>query len=188
MRKMLIAGLSLALIASMPGAAQVADTNALAAQKTALDKFAWMDGTWRGPAITKGPGGEHRVTQTERIGPTLGGTLRVVEGKGFNPDGSVGFNAFAVISWDAQKQAYDFHSYAQGRSGSFMIRPTADGYVWEIPAGPMTIRYTATIRDGDWLEVGDRVMPGQEPVRFFEMHLKRVGDTDWPAAGAVPPK
>ena len=55
MRKLLIAGLGLALIASMPGAAQVADTAALAAQKTALDKFAWMDGTWRGPAVTKGP-------------------------------------------------------------------------------------------------------------------------------------
>jgi hypothetical protein len=187
MRKMLIAGLGLALIASMPGAAQVADTNAIAAQKTALDKFAWMDGTWRGPAVTKGPGGEHRVTQTERIGPMLGGTLRVVEGKGFNPDGSVGFNAFAVISYDAAKQAYDFHSYAQGRSGSFMIRPTADGYVWEIPAGPMTIRYTAALKDKVWTEIGERIAPGQAPVQFFEMHLTRVSDTSWPNGNAMTP-
>lgn len=188
MRKLLIAGLGLALIASMPGAAQVADTAALSAQKVALDKFAWMDGTWRGPAVTKGPGGEHRVTQTERIGPMLGGTVRVIEGKGFNPDGSVGFNAFAVISWDAQKQAYNFRSYAQGRSGDFMIRPTADGYVWEIPAGPMTIRYTATLKDGTWTEIGERIAPGQAPVQFFEMHLKRVGDTAWPNGGAMTPQ
>jgi len=52
----------------------------------------------------------------------------------------------------------------------------------------MTIRYTAVIKDGTWNEVGDRVTKGQEPVRFFEMNLTRVGDSDWPAAGAIPPK
>lgn len=66
------------------------------------------------------------------------------------------------------------------------LRPT--GYVWGIPAGPMTIRYTAVIKDGAWLEVGDRIMLFKEPVRFFEMNLKRVSDSNWPAAGAVPPK
>ena len=50
----------------------------------------------------------------------------------------------------------------------------------------MTIRYTMTLKDGIWNEVGDRIMPGKDPVRFFEMNLKRVGDTDWPAAGAIP--
>lgn len=54
--------------------------------------------------------------------------------------------------------------------------------------GPMTIRYTAMIKNGNWMEVGDRILPGQEPVRFFEMNLKRVGDTNWPGAGAIPPK
>lgn len=188
MRKALIAGLGLALIASMPGAAQVADPQMMTAERAALAKFAWMDGTWRGPAVTKLPGREHKVTQTERIGPMLGGTVRVVEGRGFNPDGSVGFNAFAVISYDPAKQAYDFHSYAQGRSGDFVITPTADGYVWEIPAGPMTTRYTATLKDKVWTEIGERIAPGQAPVQFFEMHLTRVADTDWPNGGAMTPK
>ena len=69
-----------------------------------------------------------------------------------------------------------------------MLKPTADGYVWEIPAGQMTIRYTAVIKEGNLREVGDRIMPGKDPVRFFEMNLKRVGDTSWPAGGAVSPK
>jgi hypothetical protein len=73
-----------------------------------------------------------------------------------------------------------------GYAGDFNHTPSADGYVWEIPAGPMTIRYTAHLKDGVWNEVGDRVAQGQAPVRFFEMNLKRVGDTDWPAAGAIP--
>jgi hypothetical protein len=51
----------------------------------------------------------------------------------------------------------------------------------------MTIRYTAVIKDGAWLEVGDRITPGKDPVRFFEMNLKRVGDTTWPAGGRSVP-
>lgn len=79
-------------------------------------------------------------------------------------------------------------SYAQGNVGDFVLTMTSDGFTWEIPAGPMTIRYAAVIKDGALREVGDRIMPDKEPVRFFEMNLKRVGDTNWPAAGVVSPK
>ena len=187
MRKTLMGAIVLGVMACAPGNAQMADTKALAAQKPALDKFAWMDGTWRGPAVTKVSGSEHKVTQTERIGAMLGGTVRVIEGKGFNPDGTVGFNAFAVISFDPAKNAYDFRSYAQGRSGDFVITPTADGYIWEIPAGPATIRYTATFRNKLWTEIGERVIPGQSPVKFFKMNLTRIGDTAWPNGDAMTP-
>jgi hypothetical protein len=64
---------------------------------------------------------------------------------------------------------------------------TADGYVWEIPSGPVTIRYTATVGNGAWREVGDTIAPGKAPVRFFEMNLKRIGDTKWPAEGTISP-
>ena len=72
--------------------------------------------------------------------------------------------------------------------GDFALTVTADGFSWSIPAGPMTIRYTAAFKDGTWREVGDRIAPGKEPVRSFEMILKRLGDTNWPLAGAVGPK
>lgn len=185
----IMGAIALTLAAAMPVNAQVADmSSVLTAQRDALGKFAWMDGTWRGPAVTKGPGGEHRVMQTERIGPMLGGTIRVIEGKGFNPDGSVGFNAFAVISFEPGKQAYNFRSYAQGRSGDFVITPTADGYIWEIPVPGATIRYTATLKDKLWTEIGERIVAGQKPMQFFEMHLTRVGDNGWPNAGAMTPQ
>lgn len=178
----------MAVLMTAPVGAQVADAPVPATQKAALDRFAWMDGTWRGPATTRGPEGVHAVTQTERVGPMLGGTVRVIEGRGFNPDGSVGFNAFAVISYDAGTRAYQFRSYAQGHAGTFAITPTADGYVWEIPAGPAKIRYTASLRDGVWTETGERVVPGQPAVRIFEMALRRVGPTDWPGGGAMTPR
>jgi hypothetical protein len=33
-----------------------------------------------------------------------------------------------------------------------------------------------------------RMMAGKDPVKFFEMNLKRVGDTDWPTGTPVPQK
>jgi hypothetical protein len=52
----------------------------------------------------------------------------------------------------------------------------------------MPIRCTAVIKGGTWREVGDRIFPEKQPIRFFEMNLTRVGDTTWPAAGTVSPK
>lgn len=161
----------------------------IAAQREAMIPLAFMDGVWRGPAWIIRPSGEkHTSTQTERIGPFLDGSVKVFEGRGYDADGKVSFNAFGTISYDPATRAYTLHSYALGNVGDFVLTLAADGYVWDIPAGPMKIRYTAVVKDGAWREVGDRIMPGKEPVRFFEMNLKRVGDTSWPAAGAISPR
>jgi hypothetical protein len=161
----------------------------IAAQQEAMLKLSFMDGVWRGTAWTILPSGEkHTITQTERIGPFLDGSVKVVEGRGYDPDGKLTFNAFGTISYNPASGDYTMHSHAQGHVGDFVLTPAPAGFVWEIPAGPMTIRYTAVFKEGAWQEVGDRIMPGKEPIRFFEMNLKRVGDTSWPAAGAVGPK
>lgn len=161
----------------------------ISAQREAMKPLSFMDGVWRGPAWTVlATGDKHHITQTERIGPFLDGSVKVIEGRGYDADGKVTFNAFGTVSFSPATNAYTLHSHAMGNVGDFVLKPAPDGYVWEIPAGPMTIRYTAVIHDSTWREVGDRILPGKEPVRFFEMNLKRVGITDWPAAGAVPPR
>lgn len=161
----------------------------IAAQKAAMDTLKIMDGVWRGTAWTLLDSGQkHTITQTERIGPFLDGSVKVIEGRGYDPDGTVTFNAFGTVSYNPASKAYTLHSHASGMVGDFALTPRANGYVWEIPAGPMTIRYTATIGDSTWNEVGDRIMAGKDPVRIFEMNLVRIGRTDWPAAGAIPPK
>jgi hypothetical protein len=158
------------------------------AQREALAPFSYMDGVWRGPAWTiLASGQRHDVTQTERIGPFLDGSVKVIEGRSYEADGRVSFNALGVISFQLDTQKYVLHSYAQGFAGDFTLKPTADGYVWEVPNGPMTIRYTATIGNGTWREVGDQIVAGKDPVRMFEMNLKRVGDTTWPMGGAISP-
>ena len=182
---MMIVGVSLAASAQeRPSPAAL-----IAAQREAMVPLAYMDGVWRGPAWTILPSGEkHSLTQTERIGPFLGGSVKVIEGRGYDANGKVAFNAFGTISFSPATKVYTLHSHAMGYVGDFALTLTADGYTWDIPAGPMTIHYTAIIRDGTWREVGDHIAPGKAPVRFFEMNLKRVGDTDWPAAGAISPK
>lgn len=162
---------------------------ALAAQREAMGKLAMMDGVWRGTAWSITPTGRHDVTHTERVGPFLGGSLKVVEGRSYNPDGSVGFNAFGVISYNPAAGAYTLHSYAMGNAGDFPLKVEPDGYSWEIPAGPgAVIRYKATIASGGWKEVGFRIAGETPPLQIFEMNLKRVGDTSWPAADPVPMK
>jgi len=161
----------------------------LAAQREAMAAFAFMDGVWRGPATTVRPSGEkHAITQTERIGSLLGGTVKVIEGRGYEPDGKTTFNALGIISYSVATKTYSMRSYAMGYSGDFVVQRTSDGFTWDIPAGPVTIRYNAIVKDGTWTEVGDRIVPGKDPVRFFEMQLRRVGDSDWPGAGAIAPQ
>lgn len=175
--------------AAIPAAAQTPpDPSALlAAQREAMTAFARMDGVWRGQAWTITRNGRHEVTQTERIGPFLGGSVRVIEGRGYNADGSVGFNALGIISFNLQTHSYTLSSWAQGFSGVFPFRPTADGYVWEVPGGPgAIIRYTATIRGGAFREIGERIAGDAPPVQIFEMNLTRIADTAWPAADPVP--
>ena len=160
----------------------------IAEQRQAMAALAAMDGVWRGPAWTLLPSGEkHHITQTERIGPFLDGSVKVIEGRGYEPDGKPSFNAFGTLSFDPATRSYNMRSHAMGNVGDFAFVPTPDGYTWSIPAGPMTIRYSAVIKDGRLHEVGDRIRAGQEPVRIFEMTLERIGDSTWPAAGAVSP-
>jgi hypothetical protein len=184
--------LALAAGAASPALAQGRPDPAalIAAQKEAMAVFSALDGVWRGPAWTILPSGEkHSITQTERIGPFLDGSVKVIEGRGYEPDGRVSFNAFGTISYSPATKTYTLHSHAMGNVGDFVMKPTADGYTWEIPMGPArTLRYTAVIKDGTLKEVGDVLEPGKEPFRSFEMVLKRVGDTTWPAGGAITPK
>lgn len=182
----LFALLSLAVVSTAAAQGRPDPVKLMEAQREAMAKLSWMDGTWRGSAWALLPGGEKvTLTQTERVGPMLSGSIRVVEGRGYDKAGKTVFNAMAVLSYNAATSTYHMHSNADGRSGNFVVTPTPDGFVWEIPSGPATVRYTAVVKDGTWQESGEVMMPGKPPLRIFEMTLTRLGDSTWPAAGAV---
>ncbi len=181
----------LLLLAAVPLAApaQAPDVVALEnEQRAAMARLSAMDGVWRGPAWALTREGRHVLTQTERVGPFLGGTVRIIEGRGYEPDGKVSFNALAVISYDVASKTYRMNSHAMGRSGTFTLTPTDTGFVWEIPGGPgATIRYTATITANRWKEIGERVT-AEGKMQIYEMNLQKIGKSDWPLGTPVPMK
>lgn len=159
----------------------------IAAQRAAMARLSAMDGVWRGPAWSITPTGRQDMIQTERIGTFLDGTVRMLEGRGYHADGRVGFNALGIISYDPARQVYSLATWAMGQHIIVPLTITDTGYVWETPAGPgAVIRYTATIGDGRWVEIGERIAGSAPPVRMVEMRLTRVGDTAWPASEPVP--
>lgn len=169
-------------------AAQAQLPNGTPEQRQAMQTLSWMDGEWVGEAtFSTGQGRTATLPHTERIGPMLGGSIRVIEGRTVNPDGSAAFNAFAVVSWDEEGERYVMRSYANGHAGDFSLEVTADGFRWATPAPGGEMRFVTTFKDGEWTEAGDFVMPGREPMRVIELRLHRRGNSDWPAAGVVVP-
>lgn len=162
----------------------------MAAQREAMKALDFLNGEWRGPAKTLTPtGGWHTMTQTERVGPMLDGTVKVIEGRGYEDDGSTSFNAFAVISYDPDRKTYSMRSYTSGRVGDYQIVPTATGFTWEIQAGPnMKIAYEATVKDGVWTEIGTRIPKDGPATKFIEFTVTRFGDSTWPVAGTIAPR
>lgn len=184
----LLAAMLLSLLA-FPAAAQDprSPEAMMAAQREAMAKLDWMDGVWRGQARVLTPQGWQEIVQTERVGDFLDGTVKLIEGRGYNVHGDTVFNALGIVSYDPESGEYVMRSYALGRSGTFDFDPAENGYSWSIPAGPgAQVVYTARLEDGRWHQSGARIAGEAEPMPLYEMTLDRVGDSDWPAAGAVP--
>lgn len=185
-----MAALAACLLLAVPAAAsaQAMQPAGTTEQRRAMQALAWMDGEWVGEAtVSMGPGRTTRHPHTERIGPMLGGSIRVIEGRSTNAEGAVVFNAFAIVSWDDATDAYVMRSYANGHAADFPLEATADGFSWTMPAQGGEVRYVTTLRDGEWIETGEFLMPGRDPMPVIELRLRRRGDTGWPAADPVIP-
>jgi hypothetical protein len=152
-----------------------------------VDAFAWMDGRWRGPARTLARSGWIALTQTERSGTMLGGRIRLVEGKGYMPDGSVGFNALGVIARNAEG-GYELRSWTLESAGTFPIEVRGLRYAWNIPTPAGTVRYEGSFDGQTWRETGHLIREGQDPIETFRMELQRVDGAGWPAEGTLAPE
>ena len=176
---------------ALPAQAQMrTDPAVIAEQKEAMAKLAKLHGEWRGSATLISREGTRKLVQTERVGPMLDGTLLVIEGRGYEEDGKLSFNAFATISYDAAADQYAFNSWSDGRYGKFPLTVTADGFEWSIPMpNGATIAYRATVADGKWSETGTfKGGDGMPSFDFVKLSVDRIGDSAWPAAGFLPPK
>jgi hypothetical protein len=148
-----------------------------------------LDGLWRGSGSTMLPSGARRnFTQTIRVGPFLEGSLRVIERRSYGSDGKLAENTLEIISYNAETKAYFIRWYGQGIASDLPITPSANGFSLEYPAGANRIRFTVSVVNGTWTEIAERIPAGKAPVRLIELTLRRMQDTDWPAAGSLRPR
>jgi hypothetical protein len=170
-----------------PALAQAPNAALQAKQYAAMRALSFLDGEWAGPAEAHERTGTLKMTQTERVGTLLDGTVRLVEGRAFDEKGKTLFNAFAVISYDVARSRFVITSYASGYTTTTELKVKPDGFEWTIPAGPgAKMQFSAVVRNGIWTEVGDYVGPDDAKKRTFQMTVKRSGNSKWPAGTLVP--
>jgi len=177
-------------MAAIPGITVQAAAQEAATEAASDHPLGFMFGEWVGAMSGVTPNGQHYSgTQTERVGPMLGGDIVVIEGRGYSDNGDLSFNAFAIASPKSDGSGWEMRSYTGGNAGTWPFEPRENGFVWSVPAGPdARMRYTATFSGDSWSQIGEYVAEGREPVQTFRMNLRRAGPTDWPAAGAVEPR
>jgi hypothetical protein len=168
------------LLAAAPAAAQApADHTAAAAE--AMQRLAFLHGTWRGEGVTTmAPGQQERAFVLETTQPRLNGAVLVVEGLGWKgtqgaADYQVVHQALGVVSYDARRGGWAMRAY---RGGGWVDADVTVGdgeLVWAFDQpGAGRIRYTIRMDEqGRWHEVGDRSSDGRRWHRFFEMRLTR---------------
>lgn len=145
------------------------------AQIAAMKKLDYMVGDWQGEGWIEMGGPRIAFRGGEKIQRKLNGVALLVEGAFFAENGTPVHTTLAVMSYDPKGQKYDFATWlAQGTTGNHELKLIDNGWYWEIqPPGAGTIRFTMTLQDGQWVEVGERSTDGTTWKKFFEMKLKK---------------
>jgi hypothetical protein len=168
-----------ALIALLPALAiaqPAASSPDMTAQKEALQKGAWLVGSWEGRGWVDTPEGRMTFRQTETVEARLGGLLIALEGRGYSgtPE-TLAFNAFGVLSYDDRSKRYTLRSWTRGYVTDGAAEFRDDGaLVWSMTPPGQVIRYTITQpQPGRWREIGERSAGGAPFTQFFEMELTK---------------
>lgn len=172
----ILAAALLALACGPALTAQTARRNAVAEQRAAMQKLAFLSGRWSGPAtVNMGPGGTLHLVQNENVQYKLDGLVLLVEGEGTDAGGKAVFSALATIAYDDASHAYRIRAYNDGHYLDTELSIVPDGFSWEFTAGPAHVVNTMHITAaGEWHEVTQATVGGGPPHTSVEMTLRRV--------------
>ena len=161
------------------------------ATKLAEHPIARMIGRWEGTAsrIGRNDGQWHKARGVERAHWNLAGSAIIVEGYGYideaeSGERSVGHDAIGVIEWDDQANAPVFFAHLSGGPdfAKHRVETVAgtDQIRWGMqPAPDVQMRFTITLTESRWLEVGEMSRDeGKTWMKVMETDLQRV--EDWP--------
>lgn len=145
----------------------------------AMGKLSFLAGRWEGGGwFQMGPGPKEEFTQSEVIEPKLDGAILLVEGIGTSkadPEKRV-HHAFAVIAYDPEAGEYRFSSFVAGRPPLSVRASVGENtFTWEFqPQANINLRYTITVKDGTWHEIGEYSADAEAWHQFFEMTLNKL--------------
>lgn len=149
------------------GAAQGQVAPDTAARRAAMDRFAFLEGEWSGPAwAALGPGARVELLQTESVRRALGGQVLLIEGVGRRlVDGQPAdtlYHAVGTLDWHPER-GYLLRAYTlAGHSGDFAVTPAENGLDWEAPLPGGAVHYRMRLGpNGEWDERGEFVRGGQ---------------------------
>ncbi len=136
-------------------------------------------GEWHGSGSAMEPDRtRHEFEAAERVRWNLAGTALIIEGYGYTDAAGarvVGHDAFAFVTWDDESKGVKFHARRAGEAfQTFDMTWDADkeALIWFVQ--PNRLRFTITVKDGVWHEVGEFSPDGGENwVEFLEMSLNR---------------
>jgi len=149
--------------------------------KKAIGKFDFMIGKWEGVgwAYTSDGVKEHSKIK-EDIRHDLDSTIIVIKGKGMSEkDGQKvkTHHALGVLSYDSFRQKITLNSWIhKGMSTVAHVDYKAEGsFVWWFEVeGTMTMRYTVSVENNHWKEIGEMSTDNVNWRQFFEMNLMKV--------------
>jgi hypothetical protein len=177
MKKLVLVYVSL-FLAVLSSSAQGPDYSKEVKAKVA--EFDFMIGTWSGTGEMMMPGGSSSTSNVkEVITYKAGETVIQMEGLGTidlpNGETKVVHDALGVLSYDFFQKKFKLNSFiGKGMQTEANIELKGEGKaVWWFDAGGATIRYTMTVADGKWNEIGERSTDGENWMKFFEMNLVR---------------
>jgi hypothetical protein len=161
---------------------------AMESQESAADAMArvrFLLGRWEGEGqMRMGPGEPRESHVTEKVYEKLNGRLLVLEGHGTVP-GAEGdppvtvHEAFGLLAWDAAAGEYLLRAFRG--DGQFVDADVEVGdgtLIWSFASPRGLVRYTLQVDDqGRWREIGEFSRNGSEWSQFFEMTLRRIGDS-----------
>jgi hypothetical protein len=139
-------------------------------QAEAMKKLDFLVGEWKGEGwVVTREGKRETFSSTELIRKKLLGTALLIEGT------HTGFEAIAVVTYDANAQQYRWRSFtSRGGGVDAEAKLTGERTLQWYPSA--NSRYTIAIGEtGQWKEVGEYSRDeGKTWTQFFEMSVQRV--------------
>jgi hypothetical protein len=171
-----------AFLLALTAGAAFGQADPLAAQRSAMEKLAWMPGAWEGQSVTRTPEGEKRSVSSEAIRSAAGGLAIMIQGRHWRQlegggRGDVVLDTAGMLTFDAASGKYKFATQLQdGKAGTFDAELKGDVFSWGFPVRGGAIRYDITRENSQWNERGFFCREGAPCVPFFQMTLDRKGD------------